>query len=56
MEQQDFEISLNDYRNGVQKVVTDGVESAVEKAKAAAGDKNVGVGGANIAQQCLKAE
>lgn len=34
--------------------VTDGVESAVEKAKQAAGDKNVGVGGANIMQQCIK--
>ncbi len=35
--------------------VTDGIESALEQAKAAAGDKNIGVGGANIAQQCLKA-
>jgi dihydrofolate reductase len=36
--------------------VTDGVESAVKRAKAAAGAKNVTViGGANIAQQCLKA-
>jgi dihydrofolate reductase len=36
--------------------VTDGVESAIEKAKAAAGNKDVAViGGANIAQQCLKA-
>ena len=36
--------------------VTDGVESAVEQAKAAAGDKNVSVGGgANTAQQCLRA-
>ncbi len=35
--------------------VTDGVESAVEKAKQAAGDKNVGVSTANIMQQCLKA-
>jgi len=34
--------------------VTDGVESAVEKAKQAAGDKIVGVGGANVAQQCLE--
>ena len=33
--------------------VTDGVEGAVERAKAAAGDK--GVGGANVAQQCIKA-
>ena len=35
--------------------VTDGVESAVEKAKQAAGDKNVDVTGASIAQQCIKA-
>ncbi|MGH8246028.1 MAG: dihydrofolate reductase family protein [Gammaproteobacteria bacterium] len=35
--------------------VTDGVESAVEQAKAVAGDKNVVVDGANIAQQCIKA-
>ena len=36
--------------------VTDGIESAIEKAKAAAGDKNVTViGGANTAQQCIKA-
>lgn len=36
--------------------ITDGVESAVEKAKAAAGGKNVTViGGVNAAQQCLKA-
>ena len=34
--------------------VTDGIESIVEQAKAAAGAKNVYVlGGANIAQQCL---
>ena len=35
--------------------VTDGVESAVEQAKAVAGDKDVGVSAASIAQQCLKA-
>jgi dihydrofolate reductase len=35
--------------------VTDGVESAVEQAKQAAGDKNVLIGGSKIAQQCLKA-
>lgn len=35
--------------------VTDGVESAVRQAKKAAGDKNVDVIGASIAQQCLKA-
>src|SRR3712207_4040060 len=36
--------------------VTDGIESAVEQAKAAAGEKNVTViGGANSAQQCIRA-
>jgi dihydrofolate reductase len=35
--------------------VTDGVESAVEKAKQAAGDKNVDLMGASIVQQCIKA-
>lgn len=36
--------------------VTDGIESAIEKAKAAAGDKYVTViGGANTAQQCIRA-
>ena len=36
--------------------VTDGIESAIEKAKAAAGDKYVTViGGANTAQQCIQA-
>lgn len=35
--------------------VTDGVESAVDKAKQAAGGKNVDVMGANIVQQCIKA-
>ena len=34
--------------------VTDGVESAIEKAKEIAGDKNIGVGGADITRQCLK--
>ena len=37
--------------------MTDGVESLIRQAKAAAGDKNVViVGGANVIQQCLKAE
>jgi dihydrofolate reductase len=36
--------------------VTDGVERAVEQAKAVAGDKNVNVNGASIAQQCLRAD
>ncbi len=36
--------------------VTDGIEAALELARAAAGDKNVGIwGGANIMRQCLKA-
>lgn len=35
--------------------VTDGIESAVRQAKAAAGDKSVGIGGADVAQQALKA-
>jgi dihydrofolate reductase len=41
---------------GVYTFVTDGIESALEQAKAAAGDKNVGVmGGANIGQQFIRA-
>jgi dihydrofolate reductase len=35
--------------------VTDGVVSAVEQAKRAAGKKDVGVSGASIIQQCVKA-
>jgi dihydrofolate reductase len=35
--------------------VADGVESAIRQAKQAAGDKNVSVGSASIAQQCIKA-
>jgi dihydrofolate reductase len=35
--------------------VTDGVESAVEQARAVAGDKDVAVGAASIAQQCIEA-
>lgn len=36
--------------------VTDGIESAIAQAKAAAGDKNVMViGGAHTAQQCIRA-
>jgi dihydrofolate reductase len=34
--------------------VTDGVESAIEQARAVAGDKTVAVGAASLAQQCLK--
>jgi len=35
--------------------VTDGLESAVEQAKAVAVDKDVAVGAASIAQQCIRA-
>lgn len=35
--------------------VTDGVESAVEKSRQAAGDKDVAVSSASIAQQCIRA-
>jgi dihydrofolate reductase len=35
--------------------VTDGIESAVAQAKAAAGDKNVAVATATTTQQCIKA-
>ncbi len=35
--------------------VTEGVERAIMQAKAVAGDKNVGLGGANVAQQAIKA-
>jgi len=34
--------------------VRDGLESAVAKAKAVAGDKDVGVIGANLVQQCIR--
>lgn len=44
-----------DYEGSPFTFVTDGVESAVEKAKAVAGDKNVAVGAASLAQQCLRA-
>jgi dihydrofolate reductase len=33
----------------------DGIENAIERAKAAAGDKYVGLHGATTAQQCLRA-
>jgi len=35
--------------------ITDGIESALEKARSAAGDKNVDVGAANVAQQYIRA-
>lgn len=44
-----------DYEGSPFTFVTDGVESAVEQAKEAAGDKNVAVGAASLVQQCLKA-
>ncbi len=34
--------------------VTDGVEAAIEKARQIAGEKDIGVGGADITRQCLK--
>ncbi len=36
--------------------VSDGIESAIEQAKAAAGDKDVQVRGANVAQRALEAK
>ena len=44
-----------DYEGSPFTFVTDGVESAVEQARAAAGEKNVAVGAASLVQQCLKA-
>ena len=41
--------------NSTVHFVTDGVESAVKQAKAAAGDQSVGVHGADTIQQCLNA-
>jgi dihydrofolate reductase len=43
------------YEGSPFQFVTDGVESAVEKARAAAGERDVAVGAASIAQQCLRA-
>ena len=43
------------YEESPYTFVTDGVESAVQQAKAVAGDKTVAVGAASIAQQCLRA-
>jgi dihydrofolate reductase len=36
-------------------VVTDGIESALEQARAVAGERNIAVGAADVAQQYLKA-
>jgi len=44
-----------DYEGSPFTFVTDGIESAVAKAREIAGDKNIGVGGADITRQCLKA-
>jgi dihydrofolate reductase len=35
--------------------VTDGLESALERARVVAGDKDVGVGAASLVQQCIRA-
>ena len=35
--------------------VADGLESAIEQARAVAGDKDIGVGAASVVQQCIKA-
>src|SRR5574341_544518 len=43
-----------DYEGSPFIFVTDGVESAIQKARLIAGDKNIGVGGADITRQCLK--
>jgi dihydrofolate reductase len=43
------------YEGSPYTFVTDGVESAVEQAKQAAGAKDVAVGAASIAQQCIRA-
>ena len=42
-------------KSGTFTFVTDGIESALQRAKAAAGEKDVRLMGANIAQQFLKA-
>ena len=42
------------YKGSPFTFVTDGLESAVAQAKAVAGDKDVGVIGANLVQQCIK--
>lgn len=43
-----------DYEGSPFTFVTDGLESAIEKARAIAGERNIGVGGADITRQCLK--
>jgi dihydrofolate reductase len=44
-----------DYERSPFTFVTDGLESAVEQARAVAGDKDVGVIGASLVQQCIRA-
>jgi dihydrofolate reductase len=44
-----------DYERSPFTFVTDGPESAVEQARAVAGDKDVGVIGASLVQQCIRA-
>jgi dihydrofolate reductase len=44
-----------DYEGSPFTFVTDGLESAVEQARAVAGDKDVGVIGASLVQQCIRA-
>jgi dihydrofolate reductase len=43
------------YEGSPFRFVTDGLESALEQAKAVAGDKDVGVVGASLVQQCIRA-
>jgi dihydrofolate reductase len=44
-----------DYEGSPFTFVTDGVESAVQKARELAGEKDVAVGAASLVQQCLRA-
>jgi dihydrofolate reductase len=43
------------YEGSTFTFVPDGLESALEQAKAVAGDKDVGVVGASLVQQCIRA-
>jgi dihydrofolate reductase len=43
------------YEGSPFRFVTDGLQSALEQAKALAGDKDVGVVGASLVQQCIRA-
>jgi dihydrofolate reductase len=43
------------YKGSPFTFVTNGLESAVERARAVAGDKDVGVIGASLVQQCIRA-